>query len=631
MTVGCLIVCWSLLSQQAVPRSDVPATSHEPATAGPLVPVDPRKPKLSPPKLVADSLAPLGQEPLIGRPLPLMEVLTRSALRPRQLAAVQAYWALAAAVGEYNFSRQERDALTALVAAAGARKQADRLESSALAAEMALASARVQEALLRVAAAQVDLAEKAGLPVGDRTPLPADEPHVGLYRTYFDVLFASRIAPPRLHLLERTLPLRRKAIDVRAEAVQAASDAVAAAQDALGRKEIEPESVALRLALLSRQRKAFLDDVRQYNQDIAEYALAVADANAPPASVLTMLIKPREAPAPSPAERTSPAGTPTEATESAGTPRTGSNPNAMRSLLKSNPTTDAEAQTRLKPQADELAQLAPVDSEQPDHESYAALLTMSAPKRTHRLARLLHWDRSLGESAEPALSLEQYLALVQPADRRRAVEVYWLAREQAARCQVASDQIDQLAALYPLVLQAVRRPGGAEAMLDLRAWQQAAQADLLENQMLLWARRMDLATLLGRAGNPKDWPMPATPPHGGRYETKLDSQPQTLAHSVALQHLATTVPGLYAALEDRAEAIIRLDGQRGLPIGVFEKERYADLWDALALIDRQAVESQAFLSTLTRYNSSIADYALAILPPTISPVELTASLVVQAK
>jgi hypothetical protein len=300
-------------------------------------------------------------------------------------------------------------------------------------------------------------------------------------------------------------------------------------------------------------------------------------------------------------------------------------------LLKPN-SEDAAAGSRLKPPAtrdDELAQLGTSETEPADHESYAALLTLSPPRRTHRLARLLHWDRAASDVSSPSLTLDQCLARVPAAGRRRAIEAYWNTREQAARCQVVSDQNDQLAALYPAVLRGASEPGGAEAMLDLRAHQQAAEADLLDAQARLLERRLELAAAAGRDANSKDWPLPVTPPHGGRYEMKLESQPQQLVQSPAMRGLSTALPGLYAALEDRAEAIVRLDGQRAaaaeaLPVAGTR----LDLTGTLELIDRQAIESLAFLSTLTRYNLVIAEYALTVLP-SVNAVDLTAAMVVQ--
>src|SRR5690606_29164958 len=130
-----------------------------------------------------------------GRPITLLDVLNRSGTRPQQLAAVQAYWTLAGAVGDYNFCLQEQQQLKALAALARAPGSGpDKLEAATLAAELALVSARVHEARVRAIAAQVVLAQRLRLSPGEDLPLPADLPHIGAYRTEFEALFANRVA-----------------------------------------------------------------------------------------------------------------------------------------------------------------------------------------------------------------------------------------------------------------------------------------------------------------------------------------------------------------------------------------------------------------------------------------------------
>ena len=55
MELGCLILC-CLLSQKSPSGSAVPPFREEPAAAGPLVPVERPKAKLTPPVLVTESL-----------------------------------------------------------------------------------------------------------------------------------------------------------------------------------------------------------------------------------------------------------------------------------------------------------------------------------------------------------------------------------------------------------------------------------------------------------------------------------------------------------------------------------------------------------------------------------------------
>lgn len=96
-----------------------------------------------------------------------------------------------------------------------------------------------------------------------------------------------------------------------------------------------------------------------------------------------------------------------------------------------------------------------------------------------------------------------------------------------------------------------------------------------------------------------------------------------------MQNLAVSLPGQHAALEDRADAVVHLDVERGQAADSFDSARRIDLWRALDLIDRQAVESNEFLAALTRYNLMIAQYAMTVLSP--SDPDLAAALVVQAR
>jgi hypothetical protein len=114
---------------------------------------------------------------------------------------------------------------------------------------------------------------------------------VGSYRSHFEAIFAQRTPPPRLKLIEHVLPLRRAAIDRRTEAVSAAQDALETAREFYARGQIGPDLVSARLSDLARQQTAFLEAVRDYNCEIAEYACGVAAQNTTPATLVTMMIR----------------------------------------------------------------------------------------------------------------------------------------------------------------------------------------------------------------------------------------------------------------------------------------------------------------------------------------------------
>src|SRR5205085_2057326 len=126
----------------------------------------------------------------------------------------------------------------------------------------ASAQARLHEAQLGAVAAQQELADFLGSPTGTPSPLAADPPLVGAYRTYFETLFAARTAPPRTRAIDRELPIRREAIESRAVAVQAAATAVHVAEEAHAKGQTDLPTLLACYTSLARERRDFLSAVR---------------------------------------------------------------------------------------------------------------------------------------------------------------------------------------------------------------------------------------------------------------------------------------------------------------------------------------------------------------------------------
>jgi hypothetical protein len=162
----------------------------------------------------------------------------------------------------------------------------------------------VHEAQVGAVAAQQELADLLGLVSNAQLPLAGDPPLVSPYRTYFDTLFAGRVQPPRTRVIDRGLPIRLQAIQDRTLAVQAASSAVRYADDARAKGQTDLPTLLNCHAELARQRRAFLAAVRDYNLEIGEYALAVADPSLPNERLVAMLIVVK--PSPSVAARNEP-------------------------------------------------------------------------------------------------------------------------------------------------------------------------------------------------------------------------------------------------------------------------------------------------------------------------------------
>ena len=234
--------------------------------------------------LMSQGLASPKESALAGRPTTLLELIGRFGTdRGRQLSVVRGYWKLSAAQADYNWAADELARLDQVTAAKG-------LEAAVLSAAQAGAQARLHEAQVGVVAAQQELADLLGLPSNSQLPLASDPPLVGPYRTYFDTIFAGRVPPPRTRVIDRGLPVRLQAIQDRTLAVQAASSAVRYADDARTKGQADLQTLLNCHAELARQRRAFLAVVRDYNLDIGEYALAVADPTLPNERLVAMLI-----------------------------------------------------------------------------------------------------------------------------------------------------------------------------------------------------------------------------------------------------------------------------------------------------------------------------------------------------
>lgn len=282
----------TLTPAQALPSRQpsapsAPASPKEPPKAKAEVPEAPAKTESArrplPPDMVSQILKlPQGTK-LAGRPLTLLDALANAFDRTQRLAVTHAYWHLANALAEYNLCVVEHEQLQ--------RLQVHDDDKSLLRTAQASAEASLRAAEVAVVAAQYDLAEAVGLSGQETLPLPADLPHVGPYRTNFEVVAARQPLPPRTRLIDRMLPIRRKAVDVWALAVQAAEDAVQAITEAYRQSTTDLATVLEYQSLLGRRQRSFMASVCDYNHDIADYAITVAGPEIASPALVSMLIK----------------------------------------------------------------------------------------------------------------------------------------------------------------------------------------------------------------------------------------------------------------------------------------------------------------------------------------------------
>jgi hypothetical protein len=115
-------------------------------------------------------------------------------------------------------------------------------------------------------------------------------------------------------------------------------------------------------------------------------------------------------------------------------------------------------------------------------------------------------------------------------------------------------------------------------------------------------------------------------PHSGGYDLKQDAQPRSVADSWPVRRLAAMMPGLGQSVQERAGAVVDADAAR-----VAVAEKYAagttTIEEAIAAVNEQADQSQAFLEAIAAYNGAIAEYATIVLPPGTPVGKLAGALV----
>jgi hypothetical protein len=233
--------------------------------------------------MLADTIAPPIDGAITGRPVSLLTAIAASSERPRQLAAVHAYWHLVQAIGDYRCCYERQQRLARFKAAGG--------ETAELRTTQAIAIAQLHEAELSATTAQHELAAKLNFPETAPLPLPSDRPLSESYRTQFAEFFSMQKAPDRLRMLDQTLPLRQRAVESHAAAVLAAEEALDAAIELQASGQARLSNVLPAMDASVREQRAFLAAVCRYNDDIAEYSLAVVPTQISPARLVSTLIK----------------------------------------------------------------------------------------------------------------------------------------------------------------------------------------------------------------------------------------------------------------------------------------------------------------------------------------------------
>ena len=221
---------------------------------------------------------------LYARPLPLIEALQRSGDRSRRLWITQAYWQVSRGYASIRFATEAKERLQFIAPGS------DPHDQMVLDVAIAAAEADLADAHAELIAAQQQLIDLVRLPVGEPAPWPVDRPLAGQYETHFGAIFATRPATGRIRAIDQMLPSKHDAVEARAGAVVAAKLAMDRAETDHARAKRPIEAVVAAHRMLRQQQQEFAESLATYNLDIAEYAMAVADASVPDDRYVSMLI-----------------------------------------------------------------------------------------------------------------------------------------------------------------------------------------------------------------------------------------------------------------------------------------------------------------------------------------------------
>lgn len=673
-------------SQSSLPSADR-ETGWSPATA-PASP-QPQSPpaelptaarRVLPPEMIAEALTIPPGGAIAGRPVTLLEVLSTTTDPRRHAEIAHAYWRLAEAVAEYHFAFVEHAAI--------ARFEAREEDVAMLRTAQASAAAALESTELLVLEAQGGLADVALLTIFDPLPadLPHVGPYRTHFDELFARRTApahARRIDRTLPVRRRAIDARAAALHAAVDGLDAAGEAyregrlpfsaLLAAMGQLGRQRramivsvcqynhdiadyatavVAPgTTIPTLVAMLIRPRGAG-------NQPAGNRSAGLTPAGPQPAfrSDVQPAMHMEPVPAPgtvrpplrtgqptlAPPRPESPAAQPTSAPrklEAQAAPIQEPSPATAPQPSQTEPPAEipsAEPPTSPRSPAEPLSDLPPPAARtamrlSPDANLattsaiYPALLDMDRAVRAKQLAVTLHWNRSLPDHATEPVNLADCLKMAAIGQRARAIAAFWHARQRAAEYQVFCQAVDLFEELSLAALDRRDDPAGAAAMLQVRAFKMAGEADRLDAEAELLAAEHELTETLGRplAAN---WLLPTTAPHSGPYLLKLEAQPRELVATRPVQRLAKAIPSLAESLQQRAAAVVQADAVRAAVTADY-RGGSRSMEEALAGIHQQTDQTLAFLETLTAYNKAIADYALAVLPAN-APADIVAQTLV---
>jgi hypothetical protein len=226
-------------------------------------------------------IVPAGAQ-LPGIAITLGDAVRGAADRSSQTQLAKAYWQLSAAAAQYYLAVHEQADLNTL-------RQGVTNPAAAWTAAVDDASRRVAISREAAAAAQLRLHRMMGASANVSLPLPADPPHAGRYNTRYDEIFTTR-QDPAARQLNDLLPMHYKALVDQARLIAEAGEWLLFVSE---NRDTANDGLGLLRAydLVALRRRAFVDAVAEYNQDIAEYAELAAPDEVRPERLVSMLIR----------------------------------------------------------------------------------------------------------------------------------------------------------------------------------------------------------------------------------------------------------------------------------------------------------------------------------------------------
>lgn len=534
-----------------------------------------------------------------GESITLLEAFQRAPGQSKQRIA-RAYWKLALALAADQFARSEQRDFANDAAWSPATNERTPEDAALLATAAATAAARANETRLMLTAAQLELSDAMGR-IDAKLPLASDRPHTGAYRTKYERIFGVGHAPARLRQINRTIPLRAAGIDRRADSIRAAEEAWETSLVALGRGQADLVATLASHDALVRERRQFLDAVRDYNFDIAEYALAVGGEGLNEPTIVSMLIQPVPAATSEPTPANPQTFAPGE--NSASKPAVGdtagkaADPKAQRTLRPADPAAVATAT------------------------HYQDLAGEPSPKLTQLVAERLSTAPADEKEQVERLGLAAFLTRATAVERPAALAAYWRLAEQAGRKRVIAQQLGVLKGLQA----SATLPDDPAGKARLAGEIVALEADLADAGVQLEAAQGEAARVL--ALDDKALPvLPASLPHAGRYQAHLDAQPANVANNRKVRHAATLIAAIHPAIAGHAAALVATEQARAVEAQAVERGG-KQLEATLDAARQERLKSLALLQRLTDYNLAIGEYVLAVLPANTPADQLARSLV----